>query len=99
MPKADLTHTCDSQARAGLTIVYIMGTMGIGALLGLVALAYAKHEPSPVVLTTLAGVIGGVITGLPSLMARMSGHEVPQGTQDVNVTNEKENAVNVKETK
>lgn len=86
-----VNHDCDSQARAGLWIVIILGSMGIIALLGLLLLAYSKREPSPVVLTAFAGAIGAAMTGLPSLMARMSGQSEP--TQNVNVVNEKDDPV------
>lgn len=84
---------CDGQARAGMWVIWLMGTMGILALVGLLILAWAKREPSPVVLTAFSGAIGGAMTGLPALMARMANqpatqHANPQNVQVVNAPDE-----------
>jgi hypothetical protein len=85
MLKAD--HSCDSQARAGMWIVFFMGSAMVLALIGIIYIgANPRVTAEPVVLTSLGAVVSGAMTGLPSLMARMSGHEPPR-VQDVNVRN------------
>lgn len=87
MAKPDLTHSCDSQARAGMWIVVFMGAAMLLSLGGLIYIgANPRVTAEPAVLTSLGAVVSAAMTGLPSLMARMSGHE-PRGVQDVNVTN------------
>lgn len=93
-------HSCDSQARAGMWIVVFMG---VAMLLSLGGLIYIGANPrvtaEPAVLTSLGAVVSAAMTGLPSLMARMSGHPEPPRVQDVNVTNTRADAVPVEETK
>jgi hypothetical protein len=96
LKKADLTHSCDSQARAGMWIVAFMGAAMVLALLGLIYIgANPRVTAEPAVLTSLGAVVSAAMTGLPSLMARMSGHEPPRGVQDVNVTNQEDEPVPV----
>jgi hypothetical protein len=63
---------CDAQAVAGLRVINYMGAMGIAAVIGLLVLAYAKREPNAVVLTALSSAIGGALTGMPSLLGRLT---------------------------
>ena len=90
-------HHCDSQAHAGVLIIWIMGTMGMIAIAGLLLLAYTKREPSVAVLTALVGVASATMTGLPSLLARMSNQaeapKPPEGVQDVSVVNPKSDPI------
>lgn len=68
------SHNCDAQARAGMWVIGFMGAMGVIALLGIIVYSMLrKITPEAVVLATLGGTVTGAMSGLPSLLARMSG--------------------------
>ncbi len=90
-------HNCDSQAVAGIRVINFMGLMGWTAVVGLLILAWAKREPNPVVLTALAGAIGGAMTGMPALMGRLSNQ--PHGPTETTIVNKPDEPVPVEETK
>jgi len=90
-------------------VIGFMGTMGIIALLGIIVLAVMFSQMKialevtiiTLVISALSGVIGGAMSGLPSLLARMSNHpgDPPPPTQDVNVVNSQADPVIVEEAK
>jgi len=94
---------CDAQARAGMWIIGLVGSMGILAVLGMIgfgiALILVKQKISVetavimVVFTTLSSAIGGAMSGLPSLLARMTGQPEHPKPQDVTVINPKSDPI------
>lgn len=99
-----VNHNCDAQARAGMWVIGFMGSMGIISVLGMIGFGIAliatrqkitvETAVIMVVFTTLGSAIGGAMSGLPSLLARMSGQS---DTQNVNVTNPPNDPVHTKE--